>query len=153
MKSLFKKIKSKFSNAFRWLLRIEEPEVQDRILDTVDAINDLMVFAVPSIQMVAALTPTPVDDAVVAALALIGREAKEILDLPKRERRNALLDLGVEVTYIHLREAIASAARSGVVVRIGSVAVTLETLADFVSDSMLRAAVDYAYAVIFKNRV
>lgn len=144
LKRLLSKIGSAIADSVRWVLRIREPEVQDRVLDAVRESMALVEYALPAVRAVAALTPSPADDLVVEALGRLGLAAADVLSLEGRARAAALLDLAVEATRIQLERALAEIGT----LRVGPVVIARVSE---LSDSMLRAAVDYTYGVIFKR--
>jgi hypothetical protein len=145
VKTLLSKIKAALSRALRALLRLEDPAVRERVLDSVEAFNDLLEYAIRAAEIVARLTPTPADDVLVAALARINRTADAVLSIEdKVERDGALLALAAEVTRLLVGETIA---RFGPVT-IGGVRVAAE---DLLSNSLVRSAAQFAYGVVFKR--
>lgn len=108
-------------------------------------VTDLVSMALPIVQIVAELTPTPVDDLVLAGLAAINKTAKEILEEPDHLKQAGML---VGLCSAALREKLlrtVEASKEGV--KIGDKVLKTATDVLGIADSILNAPVQDAYTL------
>lgn len=146
MKSLLGALKKKITSALDWVRTKLSPARRKAVLEVADRVHDLMTFALPAMKVVAKFTrDNEADDRLVEALERMNRRAAEFLVDDEDVRDGLILALAVEVTKSYVADALSAAAGRGI--KIGNM--TIQVPSDL-SKSWLRAAVDYAYGVIFK---
>lgn len=147
MGGILSKLKALVTKPFKWLHDKLSPARRKIILDAASNAVDLMEFALPAMKVVAAFTKdNQMDDKLVEALEVMGKRADEILVEDEHVRDGLVLALAVEVTKLYIADAIAAAVPDHI--KIGTMDVTAP---HDVPKRLLRAAVDYAYGVIFSN--
>jgi hypothetical protein len=145
LKSLLSKLFSPLKRAVESLIRLRDPEVRERVLDEAAFVHALMEFAMPAAELASKLTTDTTDDRLVAALNALGRSAGSILNESDKNVRDGLfLALGAELT----RQGIAAAISAAGYVTIAGVRISIPSE---VSNSAIRAAVDYVFHVVFKT--
>lgn len=123
-----------------WLRR--RGEQARRVADRVAALSQ---WALPAVEMVARLTPTPTDDIVIEALKTLGYTAKQILESSDDLFRDAARQrLAIEI----IRRNIAQALTAGKPIQIGDI--TIRTIEDIlkIDKTHMLAAIHAILAVI-----
>lgn len=135
--SFFKSI----ANAIGKLFRNIDKEKAKKIIAV---IHNLYKEAIPIAEMVAALTPTPTDDVIIAALKNLGWTAEQIINQTDEIKKDGQrLALATEALKEHLLKIIASGGK----VDIGDT--TIETIEDVLglNKNLLRSAVQSGYTI------
>jgi hypothetical protein len=145
-KDFLGKLFSPLKRAISALKGLRDPKVRERVLEEAEFVHALMEYALPAAELAAKLTPSPTDDKLVAALNAMGRSAGSILNEPDKNVRDGLfLALAAELT----RQYLALAVKAAGYVTIGGVRVTVP---EEISNSAIRAAVDYVFHVVLKTQ-
>lgn len=135
--SFFKSI----ANAIGKLFRNIDKEKAKKIIAV---IHNLYKEAIPIAEMVAALTPTPTDDVIIAALKNLGWTAEQIINQTDEIKKDGQrLALATEALKEHLLKIIASGGK----IDIGDE--TIETIEDVLglNKNLLRSAVQSGYTI------
>ncbi len=143
MKKIFSKIFNGVLSFFR------DPRVRARAQEVAQQITDLAELALPIVQSVAALTPTPADDLLIAALRRINKTAAEILsEADEAKRAGMLLWLSSEALRLRLMEMVAN----GTTIGIGDLKLRVTEQVAGLANSLLHTAAQAAYG-LWKNAV
>lgn len=135
--SFFKSI----GNAIGRLFRNIDKEKAKKIIAV---IHNLYKEAIPIAEMVAALTPTPTDDVIIAALKNLGWTAEQIINQTDEIKKDGQrLALATEALKEHLLKIVTSGGK----VDIGDE--TIETIEDVLglNKNVLRSAVQSGYTI------
>lgn len=144
MANIFQRIGAGLMKVVRAVLRLQDPAVRAKVLDTAETVNSLIEYALPAAELVSRLTADTNDDRIVAALSALNRSASGILSVEdKGVRDGLLLELAAELT----RQAISEAIERFGVITINGVQIRIPSE---IANSAIRAAAGYAYAVIVK---
>jgi hypothetical protein len=133
----FKKIFSPIINFFRGIDKKKAEQVINQISSLVD-------FALPVVELVSKLTPTPTDDLIIASLKSLGLSANQIINASSNIYHDgARLALATEALRLRLVELVATKGKVQIddfVLRTASDVLKLDS-------SILRSAVQSAYSL------
>ena len=136
-----------FTSAWHWFTHMFQGLDKQKVATIFDDVQHFANAAMPAVEMVVNLTPTPVDNIVVDALKAIGLTAEEIINQSvDTYRHGAKLDLAMTIFKSLLQDQVKKDGK----LQIG--ATILATVEDVlkIDDKILRNACDLAFTLFTK---
>lgn len=139
------KIVAPFKSAWNAIItRIRDPKFRAGMESAVREVVDLFALAEPVVRMLAAATPSSIDDVTVEIASRISVDIRKVLALPKEERGDYVRDVAREVLRVRVLENVIA----GHAVEINGIKIASAEQVAKLSTSLLNRAVEMAYGAI-----
>lgn len=134
-----------FSSAWHWFANLFHGFNKEKVATIIDDITHFANMALPAVQMVIDLTPTPVDNIILDALKTLGLTAEQVLKEPiDAFRHGAKLSLAVEIFKALLIDKVTKDGK----LQIGSTILAAAEDVLHLNNDLLRSAVNAALTIL-----
>lgn len=141
-----------FQNIISGVAHIFTKERVDKALDLAKPISDLIVYASPFVEMLAAVTPTVADDFILSAAEKMNTTVNDILHEPDRDvRRGKMLGLVGNAVRLKLADVVAKLP-AGEKIKVGVLSLRTPADVELIAGDLLDSAVQFAYSLFIKER-